>query len=138
MLKNPIDHIIINSLSATPVVGQTIEDSAISVTPETNRGYSLYSTEWGTWNGSAFNPLNAGDTFEAGNTYAIRATLQADGNMPFHDNFNNFNQYMSDYIYYSPDDYSLVGTAINGGNLEIIFQSTQALAQALELEPEPE
>jgi len=138
VLKNPIDHIIINSLSATPVVGQTIEDSAISVTPETNRGYSLYSTEWGTWNGSAFNPLNAGDTFEAGNTYAIRATLQADGNMPFHDNFNNFNQYMSDYIYYSPDDYSLVGTAINGGNLEIIFQSTQALAQALELEPEPE
>lgn len=83
VINNPIDYIIIDSVSATtPVVGETIEElPTSSVVPPANKGYAVTAVEWGTWNDSfeALDPSH--DTFQSGNTYAIKATFQVDSNI---------------------------------------------------------
>ncbi len=122
VINNPIDYIIVDSVSATPVVDEVPDISAISVEVEANKGYTVTSVEWGKIENNAYEIL-ADSTFVAGTTYAVKATLEVDSRL-------------SGVSFAGAGDISVQGagaggynrnfTNINGGTLEIVFSVGEA------------
>ncbi len=122
VINNPIDYIIVDSVSATPVVDEVPDIGAISVEVEANKGYTVTSVEWGKIENNAYEIL-ADSTFVAGTTYAVKATLEVDSRL-------------SGVSFAGAGDISVQGagaggynrnfTNINGGTLEIVFSVGEA------------
>lgn len=118
--NNPIDCIIIDDVSVTTPVGETIKALDTScVRPVKNKGYAVTSVEWGTWdNSSTFNALDLSNSpkFETGKTYAIKATFKADSGMSFDDPMD------PTPVRGNGSSNKLGGVTKNGDNVEIIFK----------------
>ncbi len=122
VINNPIDYIIVDSVSATPVVDEAPDIGAISVKVEANKGYTVTSVEWGKIENNAYEILTD-STFVAGTTYAVKATLEVDSGL-------------SGVSFAGAGDISVQGagaggynrnfTNINGGTLEIVFSVGEA------------
>ena len=115
VINNPIDYIIVDSISATPVVDEAPDNGIISVEVEANKGYTVKSVEWGKIENNDYKTL-ADSTFVAGTTYAVRATLEVDSRLSgvsFADVISvqgaGASNCLSNF------------TSVNGGTLEIVF-----------------